>query len=137
MAPTFALAIHDLLVGEHRAQSRAPIHRDLGQIGQPSLIQFPEDPLSPADIARISRVDLTGPIVIIAQGLELASKHIDVLFGCFPRVRSGLDGILLRRQAEGVPPHGMKDVKATHALVSGINVRRDVAFGVPDMKPRP
>ena len=48
----------------------------------------------------------------------------------------GLDGVLLGRQAEGVPAHRVQDVVAERAAVTGQNVRGGVAFRMPDVQPR-
>ena len=43
----FAFAIDDFFIGEHGAQRRTPVHRNLGHIGETLLIQLKKDPLRP------------------------------------------------------------------------------------------
>ena len=49
-------------------------------------------------------------------------------------MRAGLDGVLLRRQAEGVITQGMQDVFAQHAVVAGVDVRGDITERVPHVQ---
>ena len=44
---------------------------------------------------------------------------------------AGLDGVLLGRESEGIPTHGVENVEAIHALVATDNVSGGVALGVP------
>ena len=47
MVPTLALAIDDLLVGQHSAQGGAPVDGHLILIGQAALEELAKDPLRP------------------------------------------------------------------------------------------
>ena len=49
-----------------------------------------------------------------------------------PRVDAHLDGVVLRRQAEGVPAHRVQHVEALHALEARDDVGRDVVAAVAD-----
>ena len=48
---------------------------------------------------------------------------------------AGLDGVLLGRQAEGVPAHRVQHVEAAHPLVPAQDVGGGVAFGMADVQP--
>ena len=52
-----------------------------------------------------------------------------------PGMLPGLDGVLLRRQPEGIVAHGMQNVAALHPLVAGVDVCRDITQRVSDMQP--
>ena len=135
VAAALALAVDHLLVGQHRAQRRAPVDRHFGHVGQPALVELEEDPLRPAIIVRVAGRDLAVPVVRKAQRPDLAAERVDVARGGVARVRAGLDRVLLGRQAERVPAHRMQDVEAAHPLVAGQNVRRGIAFRMPYVQP--
>ena len=48
-----------------------------------------------------------------------------------------LDRVLLGRQAECVPAHGMQHVKAAHPFVASNNVRRGITLWMSDVQPCP
>jgi hypothetical protein len=103
VAAALALAVDHLLVREHGAERRAPVHRHLGEIGEPALVEAAEDPLRPLDVLRIGGVDLARPVVVEAERLELALERRDVLRGGLARVGAGLDRILLGRAVRTRP----------------------------------
>ena len=126
-----AYAVLDLLVGEHRAQLGAPVHRRLGHVGQtmfvapsalllfrrgvvgigqrlnrfrpvrlgikPRVVQLQENPLCPAEVLRVGRVDLPAPIVAETKRLNLPLEVADVGLGGDARMLTGLDRVLLGR----------------------------------------
>ena len=49
---------------------------------------------------------------------------------------AGLDRVLFRRQAEGIPAHRMQHIEAAHALVARDDIGRGVAFGMADVQAR-
>ena len=57
----------------------------------------------------------------------------NVLLGGVTRVPTSLDRILLSRQAEGVPAHGVEHVKALGFFVALQRITGGVAFGVTNM----
>ena len=80
-ASHLALAVDDLLVGQHGSESGAPVHRHLRDKGEPhavgvvslvggdrlrlvgrrihpGAVELEEDPLGPAEVLRIGRADL-------------------------------------------------------------------------------
>ena len=63
MVADLALAVDDLLVGEHGAQFRAPPHGALVDVGEAAPEELQEDPLRPAEVARVGRVDLALPVI--------------------------------------------------------------------------
>ncbi len=136
MAAAFGFAVDNLFVREHRPQRRAPIHRHLRHVREALFVELLEYPLRPAVILGVGRVDLAVPVVGEAERADLFAEAVDVLFGRDGGVRARLHGILLGWQAERVPPHGMQDVEAFHALVAAEDVGGRVAFRVSDMEAR-
>ena len=100
----------------------------------PGVVNFEEDPLSPAIIVWIGGINFAVPVVGEAEGLDLAAKIIDVLLGGVAWVGAGLDGILFGRQSEGVPAHGVEDIMAEHSAISAEDVRSGIAFRVAHME---
>ena len=103
----------------------------------PAAPDLEEDPLRPPIVVRRGGVDLPRPIVGEAEHLELALEVVDALRGPGRRVGAGLDRVLLRGKAEGVPAHRMEHVEAAHPLVAGDDVGRRVALRVADVEPVP
>ena len=153
-----------LLVGKHGAQVRGPVDGGFRHIGQAALVdflpaqalgfqlgdgarlfQFPvvvgvvkpqKDPLGPAHVFMVRRGDFPVPVIGEAQHFELAAEVVNVLEGGDGGVLPGLNGVLLRRKAEGVPSHGVKHVEAIHALEARHDVRGRVPFRVPHVQAR-
>ena len=131
----FGFPFLDFLVGEDSAEVGRPVHGrfvdegeahgvdllagpafglELGNglsffrlFAKVGMIELEKDPLGPADVAGVGRVDLAVPVVGEADRLELAAEVDDVGLGRDARVLTGLDRILLGGQAEGVPAHGV------------------------------
>jgi hypothetical protein len=66
-AADLRLAVDDLFVGERRAELFAPPYGLLLLIREPSVEQLLEDPLRPAVVRRIGRVDFAVPVVRKAE----------------------------------------------------------------------
>ena len=130
-----AAAINDFLVGESRLAGVTPVDGHLGLVGQPLIEELQEDPLRPLVVLGICCVDLTIPVVGEAELLDLAAESVDVAISRLGRVRPRLDGVVLGRQTERVPAHGMQHVHAAHALVAAEDVGGRVTFRMPDVEP--
>ena len=128
--------VDDLFVRKNRSERRAPVDRHFSDVCKPLLVKLLEDPLRPAVVLWIGRVHLAIPVVAEAERAYLLAEAVDVLLRGDRGVGSCLDCILLRREAECVPSHRMKDVEAFHPLVAAEDIRRGVALGMADMKPR-
>ena len=96
--------------------------------------QAGKNPLRPAVVIRAARAHLPAPIVAETQQVQLAAVAGDVAFGRDGGVLAGLDGILLRGQAEAVIALGVQDIEPALALVPRDDVRGDVAERVSDME---
>jgi hypothetical protein len=119
VAAALALPVHDLLVGQHGPEGGAPVNGDLGLVGEASLVELEEDPLRPAVVGGVGGVHLAAPVVGEPEHLELLAEALDVLLRGDPGVGPGLDGVLLGREPERVPPDGVEHVEPAHPLVSG------------------
>ena len=95
-----------------------------------------EGPLGPFVIIGIRRTEFTVPIKGKADTVQLLTVTGHVVMGGLLRMLTGLDGVLLRREAEGVVTHRMKDIEALQALVAGIDVAGDVSQRMTYMQSR-
>ena len=120
----------DLLVGQHRLAARAPVDRGLGPVGQAGLQQLQEDPLGPADVGRVVALDHAPPVIGGTQPLERRGQLLDLGVGEGPGVLAGLDGRVLRRQAEAVEADGRQDGLAVHGPVADQQVTEGVVAHV-------
>mmetsp|Transcript_62744 Transcript_62744/g.147893 ORF Transcript_62744/g.147893 Transcript_62744/m.147893 type:complete len:243 (-) Transcript_62744:161-889(-) len=130
MVAAFALSVDHLLVGKDSAESRTPVDWNFSLVSETLLVQLEEDPLRPLVVLLVSSSNLAIPVVAEAKCLELFAETVDVLLGGDARVCACLDGVLLSRQAESVPSHGMHDIEAVHALEAREDVSGSVAFRV-------
>ena len=159
MPADLAFAVDDLLIGQHRAERGAPIHRRLAHVSQPHgvhvraligrdrlralrlgieprVIELEKNPLRPFEIAGVGGVDLALPVVGKAEPLELAFEVRHVLRGGDGRMLAGLDRILLGRQAKGIPTHRVQHIAAAHPFIPRENVRGRVALRMPHVQSR-
>ena len=78
-------------------------------------------------ILRVAGAYLAVPVEREADVVELLTIACNVGHGCYLRVLSCLDGILLCGQSVSVISHRIEDVKSLKALVACIYVRGNVA----------
>ena len=135
-AAALTYILYNLFVGKDALAGGAPVDRHFCLIGKPMLIKLEENPLRPLEVGRIRRIDLAIPVKAISQRLKLAPKHLDIVCGNNRRVNMVLDGIVFRRQAEGVIAHGEQDVLPLHPVLSGDHVHGRVGAGMADMQSR-
>jgi hypothetical protein len=45
---------------------------------------------------------------------------------------AGFDGVLFGGQTEGIPAHGVEDIKAAHAFVTRKDIRGRIPFRIQD-----
>ena len=134
VAADLALPVGDLFIREHRAQFRTPPDRTLVHVGEAGAEKLQENPLGPAKIFRIGRVDLPFPIVGEAERLDLLAEIGDVVLGVGRRRRPRLDRVLLGGKSEGVPADRMQDLAAPRPPIAGDDVGGGVALGVADVQ---
>ena len=104
---------------------------------EPGIVQDQEDELGPAEVARVGGGQLAAPVVAEAQHLELPAEGGDVLLGGRAGVGARLLGVLLGRQAEGVPAHRVQNALAPHPLEAADDVGGRIAFRVADVQSLP
>ena len=93
----------------------------------PALEHAQESPLGPFVVVGIAGAERTVPVEGEAYAVQLlaVAGHVHAC-GLF-RMLAGLDGILLRGQAECVVSHGMKHVETLQTLVARIDVARYIS----------
>ncbi len=123
----------DLLVGQDRLASRAPVDRCAGPVGQAGLEQLGEDDLVPLDVGRVVAPDLAAPVV---DGTERRDRRLelgDPGVGEDAGVGARLDRRVLGRQPEGVESERGEDGVAEHGAVTDQQVAKRVVAHVAHM----
>jgi hypothetical protein len=92
--------------------------------------------LRPLEIIGVGRGEFARPVVAEAEAFDLLREIGDVRLGGLARMLAGLDGILLRRQAERVPAHRMQHVQTLGAFVARENIRGGVTLRMADVQAR-
>ncbi len=125
-----AAAVHDLLVGQHGLVEGAPVDLAGLAVGQALLVQLQEQPLVPAVVLGVARLQHAIPVearrVTTHRGLLLR----DVVVGPAGRVEAALDRGVLGGQAEGVPADRVQHVEALLPPVAGDHVAERVGLRV-------
>ena len=125
-----AAAVDYLLVGQHRILYRIPVDPGFAAIGEARLEEVEKHLLFVFVVFRLAGRQLAAPVERQAHGFKLVAHDGDVFARPFRRMDLVLEGGVLRRQAEGIPAHGVQDIETLRALIA----RDDVAHGVvPDM----
>ena len=127
-------ALDDLLVRQHALAAGAPVDGHGGLIGKAVLVHLEEDPLRPAVVIRVGRIDDAIPVEAVAEHFELAGKVLDVPLGDDGGMDVVLDGEVFRRQTKGIKADGVQDVIALHPLLAADNVHRRERARVADVK---
>ena len=122
VAGALALAVDDLLVGEHGLAGGAPVDGGRSAVGEALLVHLEEEPLVPGVVVRLAGDDLPVPVVDRAHRAELVAHAVDVPHRPDGRVDAAVDRGVLRRKTERVEPHGVEDVVAAHAHEAGVGV---------------
>ena len=78
--------------------------------------------------------DFPGPVIGIAQFLELLAHIVDVAIGPFRRSHLVFHGGVLGRQAKGIPAHGLQHILAQHALIAADGITDGVVANVAHMQ---
>ena len=130
----FALALHHLLVGEHRVAGRTPVDGRGFAVCQPVLVKLQEEPLRPLIVFGHAGVHFVVPVVHRAYLPQLFLHGGDVLHGAVLGMDARLYGVILGRQTESVEAHGLEHLIPLHPLETRIGIRRTVVVPVPRMK---
>ena len=86
---------------------------------EPGVEDLEENPLGPAVIVLVGGGDGAALIVPQPQTAQLTLHVFDRFLRFDRRVRAGLDGVLLRRQAERIIAQGVQHILAEHAVEPG------------------
>ena len=84
----------------------------------PTAEHLQESPLGPLVESGVAGADLTVPVIREAYAVELAAIAVDVFGRGLLGMLTGLDGVLLGRQAEGVISHRVEDIVAGQTFVA-------------------
>ena len=133
-AAALAHAVDHFFVGQHALTRGAPVHGHFLLVSQALFEHLEEDPLGPLVVFRIGGIDLPGPVKAKAQRLELLLKVCNVVLGHNLRVNVVLNGVVLGRQAKGVPAHGVQHIVALQTLFASHNIQRRVRAGMTHMQ---
>jgi hypothetical protein len=106
MSAALALPVDHLFVREHGPERGTPVDRNLGLEREAALEEPEEDPLRPADVGGVGRVDLARPVVREAERLQLAREDGDVRVRRLGRVRTRLDRVLSAGSPNASQPIG-------------------------------
>ena len=128
-----AATVDHLLVGEHGAIDRVPVHLAELALHQTRAQEVDEHLLLVLVVGRIAGRDLARPVERKPHRLELRLHRRDVLVGPCLGMDLALHGGVLRRQAERVPAHGMEHVEPHGAFVARDHVAHGVVAHVPHM----
>ncbi len=124
----------ELLPRQHGQAGRTPHHGGLGPVGQTRLVELQEDPLRPAVVGGVGGAQLAGPVPGGPHARELAAEVHDRPVHQGRRVDTGLHGIVLGVDAEGVEAHGLEHPPAPHAHVASVGVGPRVGAHVTDVQ---
>ena len=102
-----AQSVFHFFVGKPGLARRTPVDRHDAFVGQPLFEQLQKYPLRPFVILRVGGIDFAVPVVAEPDRIDLPPEIGDRLFGGYPRMYAGFDGVIFGRQAERVPAHGV------------------------------
>ena len=131
----FTMTIDHLLVGQHGLIFRAPVYGRGLALCQPGLKQLQENPLRPAIIAGISRIQLVRPIEAVANTLQLPlTKALNVARREGARVDTTLNSEVFAMDAECIKTHRLKHIVALHRHPAAMYIRTNIGVHVANMQ---
>src|SRR5690606_36216279 len=95
-AAALALALDDLLIGEHGLILGAPVDQAVLAVGQTAFEEPEEEPLVPAVVLGVAGVQTTGPVQRDGVAPERLGLGLNVGVGPLGRVEVVFDGGVLR-----------------------------------------
>ena len=125
-----AATVDDLLVGQHGGAQRAPVHLALLAKSQSLLQHAQEEPLRPAVVVGQAGGDLGLPVIAQSETAHLAPHVSNVFERPLARRRVVFEGCIFRRQAKGIPAHGVEHVIALHPHVTSQGVANSIVAHV-------
>ena len=121
-----APAVDHLLVGEHGAVDRVPIHLARLAVDEAGFAHVEKEALLLMVIIEVAGRELSRPVERQAHRLELAPHRGDVVVSPFGGMDATLDRRVLRRQPKGVPAHRVQHVVTLGAHIAGDDVAHRV-----------
>ena len=125
-AGTPAATINDLFVGQHRMLHRVPVNPGFPAIGQVIAKQIQKQFLLLTVVFHITGGEFPAPIQGKPHGLQLPAHIRNILIGPLGGMDLLFQGGVLRRQSEGVPTHGVQDVKPARPFIA----RHHITHGI-------
>ena len=127
-----AASVDHLLVGQDGAALLAPPLRADGAVGESALEHQQEEPLRPAVVLGGGGIDFARPVVGASDQLQLSLEVSGVARNGLLGMQPLEQGVVLGRQAEGVPAHRVQHVVTGHPLVAADHVAGNVVVQMAD-----
>ena len=134
-ATSFTTARDHLLVGQHRHAGGAPIDGSFLPHGQPGIEELDEDPLRPAVVVRVGRVDGVAPVEHPADAPQLSGEVGDIPGDEVHRIDALRQGEVLRVDPERVESDRLEHALAGEPLEAPMDVGAGERVDVAHMKP--
>ena len=132
-AGTPTATIDHLFVGQHRIVDGVPVHHRFLAVGEAFFQEFEEEFLLVAIVLGLAGSDFARPVIRQADGGKLLAHRSDVLQRPDFRMHAALNGGILGRQAEGVPPHRVEHIVALRPLEPRHHIAQRVVAYMPHM----
>ena len=126
----FATSVYHLFVGKTSLTGRTPVNGEFLLVCQTFLKHLHEDPLCPFVEIGIRGVYFHIPVIDRRDIVDLLLDILHVLGGGDSRMNAHLDGVVLRREAEGIPAHGMDQVISLKHFITAPHIRDHIASPV-------
>ena len=128
-----ALAVDHLLIGQHRAVHRVPVHPALLPLHQPAGQEVEEQFLLMPVIAGVAGGEFPPPVQRQPHALQLGAHIGDIVPGPFARMDLALPRRILRRQPERIPPHRVQHRITARPLIPRHHIAERVVAHMPHM----
>ena len=131
-----ALSSLGIFIGKNNLAVRAVINQCFRPEYQTMLEQFFKNPLCPVIVILSGCRKLSVPVEGKSDAFQLLCKMPDIFLCDVVRMRIGLDGIIFRRQSEGVKPNRKQHVISLHSPLSGEDFNAGIRLDMSDMHSR-
>ena len=126
-----ALAVDDLLVGQHGHVDRVPVNHSVLAVHEALFQEIEEQRLLLAVVFRVAGREFAGPVDRQAQRLHLPAHRRDVLIGPVGGVAALFHRGVLGGHPEGVPAHRMQHAVSKRAPVPRHHVAHRIVANMP------
>ena len=131
-----ALSSLGIFIGKNNLAVRAVINQCFRPEYQTMLEQFFKNPLCPVIVILSGCRKLSVPVEGKSDAFQLLCKMPDIFLCDVVRMRIGLDGIIFRRQSEGVKTNRKQHVISLHSPLSGEDFNAGIRLDMSDMHSR-